>query len=267
LLGFLMGQFQALAVWGVFGPQSLLARWSSAVVTGTVLLGTGPIAAAVLGNMPHDFPVLLLLYALPLLLLSAQLPLWGLRALTGWSIVTGGQTGSRSPSSGRQFAVKDLLAAAVIVAATLGTGQLAIRILVRQAAVTPGSAVGIVLAYSVAAFSYSLFCTVPCFCVIFADTGGGRGHTILTIVTATLVILLLSAAVLGVVAGGPELGGAIFLFHIALAFTVIRTFRVFRDTGFSLLRPGQRRLPAASAEPQPDECPDCGQPNADGGTP
>ena len=116
LAGGVMAEFAVFSVWAVFGPQALPIRWfavllATAMLYGSILIGIevprGAMEAA--GRA---------MFAIPLVSLAAQLPMWILKLLVGVRLV--GNLAEQNESVGRPLRIHDLMYGTAFIAVSLG---------------------------------------------------------------------------------------------------------------------------------------------------
>jgi hypothetical protein len=126
LLGtFLFAQFSLLALWFVFGPQSLLIRATSTLVFFLALILTVALGlwwTDVGSSRLIDFFVPLIAIT-PITMLLLTLPLWPLRLLGGWRIDSESKANTATGAAS-QFRLQDLFVVTTAVAVALGALQL-----------------------------------------------------------------------------------------------------------------------------------------------
>ena len=120
LSGFVAGgvwaELAVLSVWAVFGPQSLVIRWPTVVLATAMLYGCLLIGIdAPRGVMAEASRVA---FAIPLVSLAMQSPMWILKLLVGVRIV--GKFAENDKGGGHPLRIRDLLCGTAFIAVSLG---------------------------------------------------------------------------------------------------------------------------------------------------
>jgi hypothetical protein len=241
VVGVLLGQFGAMALWLVWGEGPFLRRLALHWVVGLLLLcgfflglvvamfDAGPMSE----SWWRDFAMLLCV--VPAFSLAAQLPLWPLRTDFGWSVErVGGNTAVKKPVG---LSISDILCGTAVVAVSLG--------LVRAGPNASGefsvyfAEIGMTLAVI---FVASLICLVPA--TLFAlrikedlvGIGLFAGYALLPVISLLVVSLSVGGSALPV-----EVFFAVFFGSIIFAAMVASPLWVLRACGYRLVWPRDRR--------------------------
>lgn len=231
VLGLGIGQPPLLAVWAVFGAQPFWRRWLTSLAA-ICLLYVALLAGMVVAGADHDelqmFSINLLM--LPLVFLSAQLPLWLLRLGLGRGLVHedadgGGQDG------GMQFRMRDLLTAFGLVGAALGLARLAVLLHAMSEGDDPDLAPWLYAGLATTLFGvWSALLVLPC--VWAAFLAGNRGWAA---VAAYVLAAMGLGLLLGPIAGiGRELLWAVLTFHGGAFSVILIGCLLLRGWGYSL---------------------------------
>lgn len=232
LMGMLVGQATAFAVWGGVGPLSLIVRLPLCLV--------GAEAAFMLMSLVFEMMQMEghmeLALELPILLLSLQFPFWLLRLGTGCRIVRDCR-GSGLPHRSRQFHVKDLLVLTAVVAVALGLARFGLSDTETVQLEWPGGAIvcGLISLWSGVT-------AVPCLyaaMVVRSRTTGLAAIAIYTVVATFLWPTIIAFS--NPDANSDYLGGWLvfyLLFDAGAVLVLFGTLFLARSFGYVLLWPG-----------------------------
>ena len=205
--GVILGQLGLLSIWAVFGPSSALVRLPLTTMVGMFLVAcfVGGFAAAV-GTRDLPGEAALVLLFVPLILLSAQLPLWVLKLVTGGRIVRVDTKTGQMPTVQRQFGIGHLMAATVVVALAFGLASSGMRLIVARSFGSDGRPMeGMTLislvAPCVALCLLNLFVTLPCLWAGLGAKNPRAGAVGLAIYAGLMT--LLSVAIFALFSPGP----------------------------------------------------------------
>lgn len=124
LMSAFLSQLALQSVWIVWSPHPLWLRQIVGVTTGWFLFGAF-LLGLYNGHERHNSDFLevvrLFLCSIPLVMVSAQIPLWGLRTYLQWRILPAGEP----VPADRPLTIGDMIAATVIVALAFGFIRLA----------------------------------------------------------------------------------------------------------------------------------------------
>jgi hypothetical protein len=122
LFAALLSQLALQSLWIVFSPRPLWQRQLAGILLGWLLLGAFLMGIG-LGNQPADLPEVarIFLCSVPLVMLSVQTPLWGLRIYARWQVVPT----TRPAAMDRPLTIGDMIAATLAVAIAFGFIRLA----------------------------------------------------------------------------------------------------------------------------------------------
>jgi hypothetical protein len=127
IFGAILAQAGLLAIWGVFGCQSVLRRLLFGVAVAGILFFAFALGAANSTQFSHSRfwqeEVGKVLAVAPLILLSIQSPLWLAKIWFGWRIE---RADSVDNSPRRQFRIADMLILTALVAGSLGLAKWAL---------------------------------------------------------------------------------------------------------------------------------------------
>ena len=251
LTGAACGQAGFLIVWAALGPFRLWVRWSAVLATGFGLYFTFCIgmAASVPRFVIRDAFTQAALGSLllPLLFLSAQLPLWIRKTLGGWQIVPAGEVSRHSAVEARQFGLRHILGLTAALAVALSLAQLAM-----QNMGSPGRQGGRMAPEMW--LNMGLMCVVVCLysavwtlmsawaCFLARDKGTGC----LVVVGVWLGVSMLLIVIIGSFAGGSfpgEAMAAIFLHFAGTAAVLLGSLHLLRIAGCVMIRTGRKAKP------------------------
>lgn len=236
VLGIGAGQLPLLAVWTVLGPPRFWRRWLGALAMVCVLYASvvaGMAAAAAERAQLQLFSVNL--FALPLVFLTAQFPLWLLRVGLGRGMSRDAGE-RRQADGGAQFRVRDLLTVFVVVGAGLGLSRLAIALHAMDGA-EDGIAPWLYLALACTLFGvWSALLALPCVWAAFLARRRAAANSV--VVSYVLLLALGAAAVLtlgGAALPAEELA-ALFAFSGGSLLVILSGCQLLREWGYSLPR-------------------------------
>lgn len=237
--GGVAGQFGLLSIWAVFGPQRWTRRLPAALGAAVLLFAAlflGMVVAE--GNRPSQWEefVLALLF-LPLVFLSAQLLLWIPRYVGGWRIVRAeAETNVRATGS-RQFDLRDLLGAMVVLAVSLGLASCGFA-----GERDLGATWAPLLLGCLVCAAWSAFSTLPCLWACFVARAPGAAAIVIAVyvLVMTAVVLAIGSALGGSGPPGEAVVG-VLMFHGGLAGVILGVLCVFRGSGYVLRRAADRR--------------------------
>lgn len=119
IVGVVLSQFGLLGIWASLGSRPWYVRQSVAIVG--VFLSYGAIAAGGRAGAIQDFfreaP------SLPLIFLCLQAPLWLLRLVRGWKIISIGSPGGNSIRDARRFSLRQMFAATTVIAIAIALAR------------------------------------------------------------------------------------------------------------------------------------------------
>ncbi len=123
LMSALFSQLALQSVWIVWSPHPLWLRQIVGVTAGWLLMGAFLLGLRVNESSNGDFPEIVraFLCSIPLIMLSAQIPLWGLRTYLRWRILPT----NKSTVPERPLTIGDMIAATLVVALAFGFIRLA----------------------------------------------------------------------------------------------------------------------------------------------
>lgn len=234
-MGVLLGQFALVSIWGVLAPQPLLIRIGITLTQGGVLaaafglgicltsVNRGPPPEEMIGAM---FGSALLL---PLIVASAQVPLWIARLFFGWQVSHVRLLGSLSRPS--QFSLANMMMATALIACLLGLNQPAawlLRAPPQEFWLYAGLS-------SLSTMLLSLLITPPAVYALLRHHSLGQGCG--AIMLYALVFASGFCVVIGMIARGmpTEAVVGIFGFITGLALTVTLPLVVLRSYGYRLV--------------------------------
>ena len=257
-IGSVAGQGCLLAVWGVLGPLRAPARLIATSTIGAFLM------VSVMGfrivDLPGEMRVeeLAPLLFLPLILLAFQAPLWGLKLMTGGRIAHVGANPRQSITPRRQFGLRDVMVATVVIAVALSLTNSGVRMSEGQ------EAEGWIplLVFCLVCAVVSTFTTLPC---LWAGMIARNKKTAAGIIAIyTLLMSVLCVVVIGLLPPRRTMPWSdlmlFFAFVGTLMVVVLGTLHLARLCGYTFI--GWRR-------PQPvlpSDCPFALQDDSPGGT-
>jgi len=233
-----------LTVWAVFGPLSILVRLFLALLLAELLLASIIVGVAVV-DLPIDmfFEMVAGFCFLPAVFLAAQLPLWGVKLATGGRIVRVDASGGESSTEGRQFGLRHVMGATVVVAVALSLAECGASLLDSSldavwipAAIVCGCCV-----------LWNTFAALPCLWAAMVARRKVVAALMIGVYAAMMTMLLVGA--FEFVPGGAMPGETVlmfFVFHFVLAAVILGTLHVARLCGYTFIsrhRP-QPNLPA-----------------------
>lgn len=251
--GVIFGQLSLLSIWAVFGPSSALVRLPLTTMVGMSLaacLVAGYAAAVGIGGVPGETALVFLF--VPLVLLSAQVPLWVLKLVTGGRIVRRDARTGQMPTVQRQFGIVHLMAATVVVALALGLASSGLRLLGAQEAFEGMDILmrGVLTSYCGLSCVLSLLVALPCLWAGLGAKNPRAGAVGLAIYAG--LITLLWGAVLVLSSPGPVPGEAVaelLLYGGSLMLVTLGTLYVARRCGYRYQRGGRPKPAVATAAP------------------
>jgi hypothetical protein len=234
-MGALIGQFALVSIWGVLAPQPLLVRTGIALAVGSVLaaaFGLGICLASVnRGSPPREMIAAMAGGALllPLIVASAQVPLWSARLFFGWQVSHVRLLGSLARPS--QFSLANMMMATALIACLLGLNQPAAWLL-RAPPQEFWLYAGL---NSLTAMLLSLLITPPAVYALLRHRSRGQGCG--AIMLYAFVFASGFCAVIAMIARGipAEAVVGIFGFIAGLALTVTLPLVVLRSYGYRLV--------------------------------
>ncbi|NQU26295.1 MAG: hypothetical protein HQ567_33845 [Candidatus Nealsonbacteria bacterium] len=243
-LGVLLAQLGLLNVWAVLGSQRLLVRWTSALLVGWFLYGSIILGTAISSGIPNgglEIP-LRMAALLPGVFICVQLPLWGLKAITGGRLVLSDD--ERVPATElRQFGLQQMLTVTTGVALTLGLARLGLP----ELDALPDQAWFALSLTCGFCFVGALLTVLPCVCAIFLPRNLDSGVAIGVAYAFTLAILVI--LVIGITSGGnvpSEAFVALFAFAFGLMGTQLGILSMLRMRGYRLQRVSRKPSPGAA---------------------
>ena len=279
LFGVIAAQFGLLIIWAVLGPGKAAARQAF-----TMLLAVFLLSSLVAGTAVTDPPSSVLremgpfFLFLPLVFLIAQLPLWGMKLMTGGRIVHVDKMAGQSPTEGRQFGLRQVIGTTLLVAVALSLASSGLRI----SGGDDVEAWGKLLVVGLVSALWSPFVTRPCIWAALHAKKKGPAALAVGIYTALMSLLLLG--VLGLFSGwSVDHDNAVILlsFHASLMAVILGTLHVARLCGYSFIRwrrpqpiiktdcpfalqddPSEGDQAAGPPAPRADEPPDSAGPSA-----
>ncbi len=229
--GLLAAQYALLGIWAVLGPQRLFVRWPLALLVGWFLYGVllFGFAAVSLDGLQYAWePALQIAALLPAMFVCVQIPLWGLKTITGGRIAHGSD--ERIPAAElRQFSLSQILTITTVLAFALGCMQFGFAM-----EVWPGPLRREEFAIFCGILGVgALFMVVPCVCIIFLARELRVGvimGTIYSVVLAALAMILLRAQ------GGSDaaMTAGLLAFVLGLMGTQLGVLSLFRLRGYRL---------------------------------
>jgi hypothetical protein len=251
--GTIVGQFALLTIWAVVGPPRALVRLPLTTMLGIFLVAwlvAGTVVADG-GGGPADEVAAAFLF-LPLVLLSAQLPLWVLRLFNGGRIVRVDAKTGQIPTVQRQFGVRHLMGATVVVALAFGLASSGTRLVVGadEGMVGSGMIWGVLAAYCGTFGLLSLLVTLPC---LWAGLGAEnpRAAAVVILIYAALMILLLTV-ILPLLFGEPIPVDAVLMVCLAsgsLAVVTLGSLYAARACGYRYQRGRRPKGTVATSAP------------------
>jgi len=249
VIGLLLGQIVGLAMWLVWGEGTFVRRLIVHWVVGlglmaAVLLGVAATMAGI--SWPVDLAdvskgVAVIVCALSVLSLAAQLPLWPLRAYFGWCVE---RQNLAVPAHSQPLSIRDLLLGTGVVGVTLGLARAILRF----------DNVGYVWAElgmaAFAAFLASLLIGLPATICVLRSEDLLKGGVVLGGYLAVGLLLVVGVPC-AYSATLPPIEALFALLIVLLAFTatLAAPLLVLRASGYRLKRPRDRRGNIASAAP------------------
>ncbi len=237
-------QVGLLAIWAVLGPQPLLVRWSASLAVGVLLwcvwlMGVDFVESLDSAEIAGGALVL------PLILLAVQVPLWILKAATGWRIVLTGTKIPTSPAEVRQFGLQHILGATTVMAVALGLASLALP--GGGAASLPDISQWLELMLAcLMVCVVSALSTIPCLWAAFVARNKAGGAVVIGVYV--LLVSVLALIVLSAWGPGPAVEGLrLFLpFLGGVAAVLLGGLHAARSAGYVLLRPRRMQRAATS---------------------
>jgi hypothetical protein len=247
--GLIVAQAGALSIGVVFAPASWLYRMSAFWAAAVVLFaawGAGCVAHEWMRQTQFrmDREIYVAVSSMPLLALTIQAPLWGLKLFAGWSLVRPTETANKAPE--RPLSISDYLVGMAVIAASLAIARLAPH----------NSTQEFWIGWSIVSASVatvSLIGIPPAMLFVFRWPGGLAG--VLLMIAYSTIVALLALQIFWVInasirvrLGGPnawELFG-LFLILLSFALGLSTALLALRCLGHQLLvsRNSQPTLPA-----------------------
>jgi hypothetical protein len=254
-LGSMFGQCCLLAIWGVLGPSRTPVRLIVTLTIGVFLTASSGVGFRIFDvpNVTFDGGVATFLN-LPLYLLALQLPLWGLKLVTGGRIIHVGAHPRPSTTPRRQFGLRDVMGGTVVIAVALSLAK------------TSEDQVAVgwihILASCLACTVVSTFSTLPCLWAGMIARNKGAATGIIAIYTMLMSVLcvVVMGLLLSLGTMPPEFLVMLFAYSGSLMAVILGTLHIARLCGYTFI--SWRR-------PQPDlptDCPFAGQDESSGGT-
>lgn len=246
IAGTIAAQLVLLSIWAAVGPLPALVRLPLTMMVGMLLaacLVAGNVVLDGLGGLLEriaaEFPFL------PLFFLVTQLPLWGLRLITGGRIVRIDPRTGQVPLVQGQFTIANLMGAMVVVALALG--------LATYGGPVDGTGVFASAVICMGSCLLSVFVALPCLGAGLGAKTPRAGAVGLAIYAGVMVLLLLLIVFLGQFDGGGMPLAVVVVdtvvmllsFVGTLAFVTLGTLYGARACGYRYQR-GGRRLPVAA---------------------
>ncbi len=246
LVGSAAGQFCLLAIWGVLGPFRSPARLITTLAIGVFLLASLDGGFRFLESRGGTARIEVSSYwFIPLTLLAFQLPLWGLKLISGGRIAHVGTYDHQSMAPPRQFGIRDVMGATVVIAVALSLASSGLRISDGQS--TNWSST---LTFCLACAVLSTFASLPCLWAGMIARRKGLATAIVAIYT--VLIPVLCVVVVGLLSAGQpvpvQLSMMPFVVCGTLMAVILGSLHVARLSGYIYV--SQRR-------PKPTLATDC----------
>ena len=258
-IGAIVAQLCLFSIWAVFGPLRLLSRLPVTLFLtelSAAFLTLGYLVVAPLSETFADIASTFLL--LPLAFLATQLPLWGLKLVTGGRIVHVAADPRPSTTPRRQFGLRDVMGGTVVMAVALSLASSGMKISEDLAAEgwIP------ILAACLACTVVSTLATLPCLWAGMIAKNKGAATGIVAIYTMLISVLCVVGIGLLLLRGTMpwEVLVMLFAYSGTLMAVILGTLRIARLCGYVYISGGR---------PQPDHqagCPSAVQHDSSGGT-
>jgi hypothetical protein len=190
---------------------------------------------------------------LPLILLAVQLPLWILRAATGWCIVISGTEDYSMWMQSRQFRLQQILGATTVIAIALALARLGLPGLDNpNDTADPSLWLRLMLGCLLCGL-WSAFSVLPCLWAAFVARNK-IASTVAVAAYAVLMSVLVVVVISGILGRLPRIDQVVWfvcLFHGGLVFALLGGFHIARACGYVLLRPGRRQPPTTPTGTSP----------------
>jgi len=253
LSGAICGQAGFLAIWAALGPFRLWVRWLLVLLAGFGLYFVfclGMVASVPGFTMNDEFAEMAVgSLFIPLLLLSAQFPLWIRRTLGGWQIVLADEASRHSATEARQFGPRHMLGLMAAFAVSLSLARVAMEtwwppdrpagLLAPE--VWLGLAIGCVVVCL-----YSAACTLPCTWACFLARDKGRGCLVAVGIwlSVSFLPILIVGAFLPSGRSVPVAAMVVIFLHFAgMECVLMSSLRLLRFAGCVMIRTGRNATP------------------------
>ncbi|HEX7376288.1 MAG TPA: hypothetical protein VF278_04215 [Pirellulales bacterium] len=234
-IGLLLGQWNWLAVWAVFGPTPWKSRLAE-VLGGMFALALGLYIGWAMHDQANLSALPEALGMLPVAMLATQSPLWVIRFFFAWRIRAECHTPDAAADEARRFDLRHIFAATAVVAGCLGVA--------RGAGVPTEALLSILVGLPI----ISILTAIPCICTGIVVGDLWAANMLLAVYTLLLPGVLVAVSSMSLDPGPPlEAIASLCGFMCGMSAVVHVGLRWIRAAGFTMTAP-RRRYPGVIKE-------------------
>ncbi|HEX7380217.1 MAG TPA: hypothetical protein VF278_24080 [Pirellulales bacterium] len=228
LMGLLLGQWNWLAVWAVFGPTGWKSRLAE-VLGGALALALGLYIGWAWHGRANLREVAEMLGMAPLAMLATQSPLWVIRFFVAWRIRPVCGAADAATDEARRFDLRHIFAATAVVAACLGAA--------RGAGAPPDALLSLLIGLPI----ISILTAIPCICTGIVVGDSWAANMLLAVYILLIPGIMVVASSVNLNRSAPmDAIAAVCGFMFAMSLVVHGGLRWLRAAGFTMTAPRRR---------------------------